>query len=71
MAVLVPIVMKNCAASAWLLSVTDAIEHGAESVVVETVMIVTFAIRDTATIALRATPHNYVIFVKALPVLLA
>jgi hypothetical protein len=57
MAVLVPIVMRNCAESAWLLrlSVTDAIEHGAKRVVIETVMIVTFAIRDTATIALRAT----------------
>lgn len=50
---LAPIAMKKCAMSVSNIGVTNAIEHGAMSVVLETVLIVNGALRDTVTSALR------------------
>lgn len=44
---LAPIVMKNCATGVRNIVVTNATKHGARSVVLETVLIVNGALRDT------------------------
>ena len=50
---LAPTVMKNCATNVSNISVTNAIKHGARSVVLGIVLIVVGAPRDTVTSALR------------------